>query len=214
MRTNLAARAGRWSAQHRRKAIIGWFVFVILAFVVGGAVGRQTLSEVDSGNGESQRADRAIEGADFPEYAEEQILIQGRSAIVRDRAARAAVSDVVARLGRVPHVSDVQSPLTISNPGQISSDGRSALVTFKLAGDDDLAQKRVDAALAATAAAQRAHPTVRVEEFGDASANKAIMESVSADFQKAEITSVPVTLVILLIAFGSLVAAGSRSCWD
>ena len=208
MRTNLAARAGRWSAQHRKKAIAGWFVFVILAFVIGGAVGRQTLSEVDSGNGESQRADRAIERADFPEYAEEQVLIQARSAVLRDRAARAAVSDVVARLGRVPYVSEVQSPLMISNPGQISSDGRSALVTFKLAGDDDLAQKRVDAALAATAAAQRAHPTVRVEEFGDASANKAIMDSVTADFQRAEITSVPVTLIILLIAFGSLVAAG------
>ncbi len=208
MRTNLAARAGRWSAQHRRKAIVGWFVFVILAFVGGGAVGLHTLSDVDAGNGESQRADRAIEAADFPEYAEEQVLVQGAGEVRGDPAMRIAVRDVIARLGRVPHVFDVQSPLTIGHSGQISADGRSALVTFKLAGNDDLAQERVDATLAATAAAQRANPTVRVEQFGDASVNKAIMDSVTHDFHKAEVTSIPVTLVILLIAFGSLVAAG------
>ena len=129
-----------------------------------------------------------------------------RSAAIRLRARPSATS--WRGSAGVPHVFDVQSPLAIGNPGQISADGRSALVTFKLAGDDDLAQERVDATLAATAAAQRAHPTVRVEQFGEASANKAIMESVTRDFQKAEITSVPVTLVILLIAFGSLVAAG------
>ena len=40
---NLAARAGRWSAQHRRKAILGWLVFVVLAVAVGGALGTKTL---------------------------------------------------------------------------------------------------------------------------------------------------------------------------
>ena len=32
---NIAARAGRWSAQHRKKAIIGWLLFVALATVIG-----------------------------------------------------------------------------------------------------------------------------------------------------------------------------------
>ena len=76
MRTNLAARAGRWSAQHRRTAIAGWLAFVLLAFFVGGTVGQKQLSQVDMGNGDSQRAGRAIEAADFPDYAEEQILLQ------------------------------------------------------------------------------------------------------------------------------------------
>jgi len=208
MRTNLAARAGRWSAQHRRKAIAGWFAFVLIAFFVGGAVGQNTLSDVDAGNGESQRGDRAIEAADFPDYAEEKVLVQGRVGVRGDPAVRSAVRDVIGRLQHVPHVFDIQSPLRIGNGGQISADGRSALVVFKLAGDDDLAEERVDAALAATAAAQRANPTVRVEQLGDASVNKAIMKSISDDFRRAEVTSVPVTLVILFVAFGSLVAAG------
>ena len=49
---------------------------------------------------------------------------------------------------------------------------------------------------------------MRVEEFGDASANKALNKSFADDFHKAEYTSLPVTLVILLFAFGALVAAG------
>ena len=38
-KNNLAARAGRWSAHHRKRAILGWIAFVILATVLGGAVG-------------------------------------------------------------------------------------------------------------------------------------------------------------------------------
>ena len=57
---NLAARAGRWSAQHRKKAIFGWLAFVILAVFIGGSVGTKTLSDNDSGIGESGRADKAV----------------------------------------------------------------------------------------------------------------------------------------------------------
>ena len=40
---NLAARAGRWSAQHRKTAIFGWLAFVIVAFVIGGNLGTKTI---------------------------------------------------------------------------------------------------------------------------------------------------------------------------
>src|SRR5437764_56050 len=58
------------------------------------------------------------------------------------------------------------------------------------------------------AAAQRAHPQLRVEEVGDASADKALSKALKDDFRKAETLSLPITLLILLIAFGALVAAG------
>ena len=50
---NFAARAGRWSAAHRKTAIFGWLAFVIAAFVIGGKVGTQTLAEKDLGVGDS-----------------------------------------------------------------------------------------------------------------------------------------------------------------
>src|SRR4051812_25800233 len=108
----LAARAGRWSAQHRKKAILGWFAFVILATVLGGMAGTKTLADEDSGNGESQRGDRMIAAADFPDEAGESVLVQGRGSVrIGDPEFTAGVKDVVARLRRVSVVKDVESPL-------------------------------------------------------------------------------------------------------
>ena len=123
MRINLAARAGRWSARHRRTAIAGWLAFVLIAFFAGGAVGQKQLSQVDMGNGDSQRAGRAVEAADFPKFAEEEILVQNRSVGRNEVAMRGAVADVVRLLSGVPYVYDVRSALSGGNPGQISADG-------------------------------------------------------------------------------------------
>ena len=57
MQRNLAARAGRWSAQHRKTAILGWILFVVLATVIGGKVGQQNLESSKMGNGESKQHD-------------------------------------------------------------------------------------------------------------------------------------------------------------
>ncbi len=69
------------------------------------------------------------------------------------------------------------------------------------------AQDRVGATLDATAAAQAANPDFTVEQVGDASVKKELNDSISSDFKQAFVTSLPITLVILLIAFGALVAA-------
>jgi len=203
-----AVRAGRWSARHPWRAILGWIAFVVIATVIGGSVGQKTLAEEDTANGESARAEQAYARADFPEEAGEQVLVQARNATTTtDPAFRAAVADVTARLERVRGVEEVRSPFGQGNEGQLSQDGRSALVTFTLPGDDEVAEARVDAALAATAAAQRAHPGLRMEQFGDASADKVLSAAFDEDFQRAEFLSLPVTLVILIVAFGALLAA-------
>ena len=208
-RRNLAARMGRWSASHRKTAIFGWLAFVLLATVLGGSVGMRTLDPEDAGNGSSQVADRAIAGAGFPDEVGEQVLIQGRGDVrAGDPAFAAAVRDVVARLERVPHVQEVSSPLDRGNAGQLSRDGRSATVDFEIAGTYEQVEDRVDATLAATAAAGAAHPEVRMEQFGGGSADKALSDAFAEDFERAETLSLPITLVILVLAFGALVAAG------
>ena len=206
--STVAARAAGWSARQRRRAIVGWLAFVLTAFLVGGAVGQRHLTNAEMGNGESGKATQIVSDA-FPKHAVEQVLVQGRpGARISDPSFVATVNDLVSRLRGLRYVSDIRSPLAAAGHGQISRDGRSTLVTFTLAGDEAQAPKRVVAALGVVAATQRAHPSTRVEEFGEASASGAIMQSFSRDFRKAEFTSLPVTLIILLFAFGSLVAAG------
>jgi uncharacterized membrane protein YdfJ with MMPL/SSD domain len=203
---SLAARAGRWSAQHRKKAIWGWLAFAFIAFAIGSAVGTETQTAAQSGVGESGRAERTVDNA-FPKHQVEQVLVQSKTATASEPSFRAAVGDVQRRLAAVPYTKSFESPFKPGNAGQISGDGHSALLRFEIAGDEDQAADRVQPTLDATAAAQAANPAFTVEQVGDASINKQINDSISDDFKKAFATSLPITLVILLIAFGALVAA-------
>jgi len=203
---NLAARMGRWSAQHRKKAIWGWLVLVFLAFAIGGAVGTKTQDAAQSGVGESGSAERTIDNA-FPKHQVEQVLIQSESSTATDPSFRGVVNSTQRRLEAVPYTQAFESPYAPGNAGQISADGHSALIRFEIAGDDTQAQDRVGAALDATSAAQAANPDFAVEEVGDASVAKQLNDSISSDFKQAFVTSLPITLLILLIAFGALVAA-------
>jgi uncharacterized membrane protein YdfJ with MMPL/SSD domain len=207
---NLAARAAYWSARHRKIAIGGWLAFVVIAFVLGGAIGTKELADEDTGNGSSRVADTAISKADFPDKSDEQVLIQARGgkATVDDPAFKAAVGTVITGLKDAPHTAEVADPFADGNEGQLSKDRRSALVTFNIPGDGDLADTRVESSLNATAAAQKAHPDLRIEQFGDASADKELGASLDDDFKRAEFLSLPITMIILIVAFGALVAAG------
>ena len=132
---SFAARAGRWSAQHRKKAILGWFAFVILATVLGGMVGTKTLADEDTGNGESKRGDQIVEAAGFPDQSGETVLVQGKDGLkVGDPGFTAVVKDVVGSLERTKGVENVESPLEPEYAGNVSEDGRSVLVNFELPG--------------------------------------------------------------------------------
>jgi len=197
--SNVAARVGEWSATHRRTAILGWILFVVLAVVVGGAVGQNDLDDAAAGSGESKRGDMIVEAAGFPDQSREQVLVQGTSA--DDPSVTAAVREVVQRLERIDGVSDVERPLA-------SADGRSLLVTFALRASDERAEKLVEQPLAAVAAVQAAHRDVRVEEFGEVSATKAIAAQDAKDGKQSKLISNVLMLIILLVAFGAVVAAG------
>ena len=199
---NPAARAGRWSAKHRKSAILGWILFVVLATVVGGKVGQNDLEASATGSGESKRGDMIVEAAGFPDQAGEQVLVQGKGSVTAgDPQVTTAVRDVVSRLERIEGITGIETPL-------VSEDGRSVLVNFDMGGTDDQVEQLVEKPLAAVAAVQSAHPGVRVEQFGDASAAKEIAAQDAKDGKKAETISYGLLLIILVAAFGALVAAG------
>jgi RND superfamily putative drug exporter len=204
--TNIAARAGRWSAEHWKTALTGWLVFCVLATVAGGIAGTKMLKDADTASGETKRAQTILDGAGFVSHADESVLVQSTRATVDDPEFRAVVADVVRVVRDHAVVQDVRSPL--DHAGQVSTDRRSALVQFKIAGESDKAPDRIQPVLDSVATVQSANPAFVVSEFGEASANHILSKTMDKDFQRAEFSSLPVTLVILFFAFGALVAAG------
>jgi len=203
-------RIAGWSVRHRKTAVLGWLLLVIGAVMVGSLLGTKNLSSYDPG--QAGQAERVLDRPGVIQPPAESVLIQSRSpgrTVRNDRELRLAVAQVAAALRRMPGVAaDVHAPLAPGGTGLISRDGRSALVTFTVAGHQNNTDQTVVSAERAVAAVQARHPGLRIAEAGDASVDRATNNIVSAAFRHAELTSVPVTLVLLLLVFGALIAAG------
>ncbi|MDP5183768.1 MMPL family transporter [Blastococcus sp. BMG 814] len=201
---NLAGRVGRWSARHRKTAVLGWLAFVLAAVAVGAFVPQAQLTSAEQTIGAPARAQQILDDNGWAEPASEMVLVQ-REAGVPEAAATAALTDLVDELRGTPEVANLVSPL--DGAPLVSADGRSALVTFDLAGDPDDAAEQIAPVQDVVAAVAAEHDDVRVEQFGGTSADLALSETLDADFQRAELLSIPITLAVLLLTFGALVAA-------
>src|SRR3954463_3587888 len=210
---NIAARAGRWSARHRKTAIIGWVLFVALAYMMGGKIGTHQLSQAESGVGDSGQAAKILDKA-YPKRVHESILVQNKQHSTDSPEFHAAVADVIHGIEKTKGTTEIGNPYARPGPhtkgGAISPDKHSALVSFEMKGDAETkaVSDRVDETVAATKAADRAHPGFNIEQFGDASSDKEFMKVFQSDLQKAEVSSLPFTLIVLLLTFGTLLIAG------
>ena len=204
---NLAARMGRWSANHWKTATFGWLAFVLVAFGLGGLAGTKSIDPNEPGPGESGRMEKILDEG-FKQPADESVFIQNGSMQVTDPAFQAVIQDVVRRIRTLDEVQKVQSPLDPENAAQIAASGHAALVDFEIRGDPDDAVDKIGPILDRVDAAQQDHPAFFIGEFGNASAEDAVVTAYGDDLGKAGTLSLPITLLILVIAFGSLVAAG------
>src|ERR671930_362776 len=193
---NLAARAGRWSAAHWKTATAIWIVVVLVAIVVGRAVGAHKLSMAEQSTGEAARAEQILAGADFSTPANESVLVKSSRLTASDPAFRSAVQSVLARLRALPQVEHVRTGAA----GETSKDRHAQLVEFDMRGKMDTADKRVQPVLDAVAGLQKSHPGFTIAEFGMASSTHELNDTIGKDFKHAESLSVPITFLILLIA--------------
>ena len=207
---NIAARMGRWSATHRKKAIFGWLAFVVLSVAIGAFVGTKQIDQSNSNVGEAHRADQMLLDAGFQiDPQTEFVLIQSKTRTFDDPAFKSVVQDTIVAVQ--PHravFTNLKSPLDPRNRTQVSDDGHTALVEFTMKGTDEEAKKVIDPVVKATDGVQAKHPDFYVSEAGSISTGKALDKLFNSQLASAGERSIPLTLLILVLVFGAVVAAG------
>ncbi|HZQ02681.1 MAG TPA: MMPL family transporter [Gaiellaceae bacterium] len=206
---NIAARMGRWSASHWKTAVFGWLAFVIAAVLIGQAVGTKQIDQNNANVGQAHKADQILRDAGFQADPQTEIvLVQSKTLTATDPAFRAVVDDVVATVEPFRTIENLRSPYDAGRADQISADGHTALVEWDMKGDDKWATKRIEALTTATANVAKAHPAFYVGEAGSISSGKALDDAFNKQLEQAGERSIPLTLVVLLLVFGAIVAAG------
>ena len=209
-RPNVTERVAGWSARHRKTAVFGWLLLIAAIFIGGQALGARNLPAYDAGqSGQAERTLQQVTPGQYGSYAE-SVLVQATTrgaTFATDPAMRQATAQVAASLAALPkYATGVKTPLSADGQALVSKDGRSALVTFSVPGNVSSVDQAATTLQHTVAGVQAKHPDLRIAESGDASIGQAIDSSLN--FSKAEATSVPITLILLLIVFGALVAAG------
>ncbi len=200
------ARLGRWTATHLRAVLAGWAVVLVVFGVFAPRVESKLAGAGWQDSTSQSVAARNVIDRQFAglgSSALQVVIVDHRSAIAADPAAQQVVADVTARLRADRRVSTVVPP----TPGMsLSPDGRTAVVTAGAAGDPN-AMVRAAGALAKPVAAL-GRPGISVALTGDSALWANFNSANHSAMMRSELLSWPVTLVILVIAFGSLVAAG------
>jgi uncharacterized membrane protein YdfJ with MMPL/SSD domain len=206
---NLAARMGRWSANHRKIAIFGWLAFVIAAIATGTAVGQKTIDPHAYTAGEAHRGEQILKHAGFAQAGRltEIVAIQSKSLTIADPAFRTVVAEVTHAVAPFKTIHNLRAPLARANRDQVSRDGHTALVEWEMGGTLKAAEKQIDPLIGAVATVAKTHPGFYVAEAGAVSSAKAISKLYSQQLGQAGTMSLPLTLVILALVFGSLLAA-------
>jgi len=210
---NLAARMGGWSASHWKTAVVAWFAFVAVSFVIGGNVGTTQIAQKDANVGESRTADRMLDDAGFVGESDQDatqdefVLLQSKTLTVKAPAFRAAIADTERTLRGFPQVTKLASPLDGLDRGdRVAPDGHAAMVSFTPKGSRTEAVKYIDVITAAVDGLQARHPGLYIESAG-LSTGKALDEEIQGGLKKAGLISIPLTILILLLVLRSFVAA-------
>nr|WP_042195642.1 MMPL family transporter [Kibdelosporangium sp. MJ126-NF4]CEL22136.1 integral membrane protein [Kibdelosporangium sp. MJ126-NF4]CTQ92917.1 integral membrane protein [Kibdelosporangium sp. MJ126-NF4] len=192
-------RVAGWSSRRRGLALLVWFGLVGISVLASVLITGKDVPNIDPG--EAGVADSALRAQSSYEPQRENVLIQGAEA-------KPAVDDLVRTLRATGMAGNVRSPFESGGEQLTSADGQSYLVTLTLAPEADRVKASFGAVEQAVADVGARHPGTQFALAGDRSLNAAVDQYVKSDLQRSHVLSLPVTLLILLVVFGSLVAAG------
>jgi putative drug exporter of the RND superfamily len=195
-------RLAAWCYDHRRAVLGGWIVVVVAVIGLSGAIGSAFSDNFASGNSASQRAQNLL-ASRFPAQAGDSAdVVVHTSGLVKDPANAAAIERMVSALRPLPNVTAVRSPLAPGGSQQVSADGHTgfAVVQFDKTTPN---LKSADTKRLISVAQSFAHPGFQVALGGDP-----ISATVSPSPGSSEGIGITAAILIMLIAFGSVVAMG------
>ncbi len=199
------SRLGRLLLLRRRLVLLATVLFLAVAGTLGGGVAAEL-----SGGGfedpqaESTQAARILE-AQFGSGAPNLVLLVTAPGGVEDPAAVASATELVDQLAAEPGVTQVASWWTSGRPdGLRSRDGDKAAILARLPGADDAAVQRVEE-LGPRFAGD--YEGLDVQVGGRAQTFVEVAATVEQDIIRAESVAIPLTMVLLVLIFGSAVAA-------
>ena len=201
MLSRFVAGAARTAARRPKVTIALWLALIVACVAGGQMAGVRTLSNAASGTGESARADARLTAAGLRNESTESILVTSTSAA---RTARATAA-LEARSRRLKVVASVDGP--DQSPELSRWAGRTALVVITVRGGPDQVDGHAAQVQRLVGQVSARQPGVTFREAGGGSIDNAAGKLVDSSLHRAELVSVPITLVILVLAFGALVAA-------
>lgn len=194
-------RVASWSAANPWKAVLAWTLFVIACFGAGTAAGTQQVAFSDYWIGEAGDAETIALANGLSAPAVEQFLITAPSGALDPAAAVAAAADLGKRMSALDEVADVTEPVT-------AADGDAVLVEVTMSVPAHEAVDHLDPLHEAAAAAQGAHPGLDIAQTGSKSISAELNSQLGSQLAQVERFTLPITLAILFIVFGSLILAG------
>ena len=201
-----------WSARRRKTAVFLWLAFVAGAFIAGQFVTSPGAQQYDPG--QAGQGERVLTQLGVVTPPAESVLIEARAGARHLEAQAAAkvknaADEVFRALASAPSAAaNVRGPYEQNGPALWSRHGIAALVTFDVAGPAAAADATVLRDVSMVHRVQAAHPGLIVSEAGAATTDRAANSMLGQDFRQSEWTSIPLTLILLLVVFGALIAAG------
>ncbi|MEV4755307.1 MMPL family transporter [Micromonospora sp. NPDC049559] len=195
------ARLARWCFRHRLLTLLLWILAVVGIFLAQRTLGTAYSTDFSLPGTESTRALQLLSSA-APAQAGESanIVWHVDSGTVRDPAVRQRISGMLDQVSHAPGVSAVGSPYEPAGAAQISPDGRTAFATVTFAGHGQ--QIKTGDIRNVIDTAERARAPGLDVELGGSPIQRINQVSTSI----SELVGVLAAAVVLLIAFGSILA--------
>ncbi len=200
-------RLGRLTVRRRRWVLAGTLLAVIVAGALGGGVfDRLSGGGFSDPDAESSRGTEQLEEIFETGDPNLILLVTAKQGSVDNRRIAAEGTAITEELVGEPAIEQAFSYWTLgSAPPLRSNDGGQALVLARIGGDED----KVDAAVEELSPKfTREDSNLTVDVGGQGEVFRQVTSQVESDLQRAELITFPILLILLILVFGSVIAAG------